>query len=108
LPKAVQERLYFLRFEDLMARPADCMSHIYRWLGVSPLKIDPETISVGVQESDSHYRMKYLHKQHPRIAPPKHHEITPRIQAQIESAYSWFYQLYYPKKSASPAPASAP
>lgn len=107
LPKAVQERLYFLRFEDLMARPADCMSHVYRWLGVSPLKIDPETISVGAQESDSHYRMKYLHKQHPRIAPPKHHEITPRIQAQIESAYSWFYRLYYPDKAGSPAPTPA-
>ncbi|RKP47844.1 sulfotransferase family protein [Pararobbsia silviterrae] len=103
LPKAVQKCLYFLRFEDLMARPADCMSHIYQWLGVSPLRIDPEAISTGIQESDSHFRMKYLHTQHARIAPPTHHDIAPRIQARIESAYAWFYQLYYPNRLAPQA-----
>jgi sulfotransferase len=103
LPKAVQKCLYFLRFEDLMARPVDCMSHIFGWLGVMPLKIDPERLTVGIQESDSHYRMKYLHTQHSRIATPKHHDIAPRIQAQVETAYSWFYQLYYPNRFATPA-----
>src|SRR5271154_4601292 len=32
LPKAVQERLYFLRFEDLVEQPAALMSRIYAWL----------------------------------------------------------------------------
>ncbi len=100
LPKDVQERLYFLRFEDLMAQPAACMSHIHAWLGVAPREIDPERLTVGIQESDSHYHMKYTHQQATRIAPPKHHEIAPRIQAQIENACSWFYQLYYPTKPA--------
>jgi len=101
LPKAVQDRLYFLRFEDLMAQPAVCMSHVYAWLGVAPLEIDIERLTVGEQESDSHYHMKYTHKRAERIAPPKRHEIPPRIQAQIESACSWFYQLYYPAKGPS-------
>ena len=96
LPKPVQERLYFVRFEDLMEQPAACMSHIYAWLGVSPFKINTEKLEIGIQESDSHYRMKYPHKQSGRIIRPKKHDISPRIQAQIESAYSWFYQLYYP------------
>ena len=96
LPKAVQERLYFVRFEDLMAQPAACLSHLYAWLGLAPLEIDPERITVGPHESDSHYRMKYPHRQLPRITPPKRHEIPPRIQTQIENVWAWFYQLYYP------------
>lgn len=100
LPKAVQERLYFVRFEDMMEKPAVCMSHIYKWLGLSPFEINPEKLGTkGVQESDSHYRMKYLHKQSERIVKPKKHDIPPRIQTQIESAYAWFYQMYYPGKS---------
>lgn len=98
LPKAVQDRLYFVRFEDMMSQPVACMTHIYQWLGLSAFTIDPENLSLGVQESDSHYHMKYLHKQASRISQPKKHEIPPRIQAQIETSYSWFYQQYYPAK----------
>ncbi len=98
LPKAVQERLYFMRFEDLVENPTACMSRLYAWLGVSPLTIDPADIEAKlVQESDSHYRMKYLHTQHTSSKKPKHHVIPPRIQAQIENTFTWFYQTYYPK-----------
>ena len=96
LPKPVQERLYFVRFEDLMARPVPCMSHLYAWLGLPPFEIDPERLAMGVHESDSHYHMKYPHGQSSRITPPKRHDIPPRIQAQIEAVWGWFYQLYYP------------
>ncbi|NNM81658.1 MAG: sulfotransferase [Burkholderiales bacterium] len=97
LPKEVLQRIYFLRFEDLMGNPSACMSHLFSWLGVSPLTIDPENIAVNlVQESDSHYRMKYLHALHGSIVKPKRHEIPPRIEAQIRDAFSWYYKLYYP------------
>jgi len=100
LPKHVQERLYFVRFEDLMEQPASCMSHIFQWLELSPFEINPEKLSrIEGQESDSHYRMKYLHNQSERIVKPRKHEIPQRIQAQIESAYAWFYQMYYQGKS---------
>jgi sulfotransferase len=98
LPASVQAHLYFLRFEDLMERPAACMSHLYAWLGVSALEINPEQLQLGAQESDSHYHMKYPHHQAERIVKPRRHEIPPRIQAQIEGACAWFYQLYYPPK----------
>jgi sulfotransferase len=96
LPAEVRSRLYFLRFEDLMEQPVTCMSHIYDWLGLPAYQINPEKLAVGAQESDSHYRMKYTHRQHDRIAKPVHHEIPARIQAHIESACAWYYQLYYP------------
>jgi sulfotransferase len=98
LPKRVQDHLYFVRFEDLMAKPAACMSHIFAWLGLSPCAIDPKRLTIGIRESDSHYHMKYTHQQTDRIVALKQHEIPPRIQAQIETACAWFYQLYYPRK----------
>lgn len=98
LPRKVQERLYFVRFEDLMENPVACMSHLYAWLGLSPFEIDPVNLKIGNQESDSHYRMKYSHKQSGRIAKPARHEIPLRIQTHIEAACAWFYKLYYPNK----------
>ena len=85
LPKAVQDHLYFVRFEDLIEKPAACMSHIYAWLGLSSFNINPEKLALmGPPESDSHYRMKYLHTQSARVVKPKRHEIPPRIQTQID------------------------
>jgi sulfotransferase len=98
LPKSVQEHLYFLRFEDLMDGPQTCISRLYAWLGLAPVQIDSERLQIGRQESDSHYHMKYSHRQTARIAKPERHEIPPRIQAQIESACAWYYQIYYPQK----------
>lgn len=104
LPKAVQERLYFMRFEDLIERPVACISHLYDWLGVSPFGIDPGKLApMGPPESDSHYRMKYPHTQLQRIVVPARHQVPPRIQARIEEACAWYYQLYYPKPKASQA-----
>ena len=90
LPKHVQERLYFVRFEDMMSNPVACMSHIYAWLGVSAYAINPEKIETGLRESDSHYHMKYTHQQSTSIRQPKPHLSPPRIQKQIETAYAWF------------------
>lgn len=67
LPKKVQERLYFIRFEDMIDRPAACMSHIYAWLGLAPFDIDPEHLKTRIRESDSHYHMKYTHQQATRM-----------------------------------------
>jgi len=100
----MQEHLYFLRFEDLVARPVACLSHLYAWLGVSAFEINPEKLApMGPPESDSHYRMKYPHSQAQRIVMPSKHDIPPRIQARIEDAYSWFYQTYYPGRTRPPA-----
>ena len=96
LSPQVRSRIYVLRFEDLMERPVDTMSHVYAWLGLGEYEINPGQLTTSGQESDSHYRMKYLHRRAESIVQPKMHEVPPRIQAQIESAFAWFYQMYYP------------
>ena len=80
----------------MMQQPAQCMASIYAWLGLSPFMIDPENLGTTPHESDSHYRMKYSHKQASRIVKPQTHVLPPRIEEQIGRAYSWYYQLYYP------------
>lgn len=98
LPAEVRKRLFFLRFEDLMTRPVEVMNKLFEWLKVSALEIDPEHLEIlKVEESNSHYRMKFLHTQHTKIEPPAPHTIPSRIQAQIEKAYGWYYKLYYPE-----------
>ena len=97
LPEEVRKHLYFLRFEDLMGNPAACMSHLYAWLGLSPFDIDPERLPVGAAESDSHYHMKFLHRQGSHIKAPRRHDIPARIQASIQAACAPYYQLYYPR-----------
>ena len=103
LPKAVQNHLYMLRFEDLVEKPVELMSQLFSWLGVAPMQIDPERVAaIDAPESDSHYSMKYLHTQSTRVARPQKHLIPPRIQAQIEQEYAWYYQYFYAKPGSTP------
>jgi sulfotransferase len=96
LPQSVKDRLYFVKFEDLMAQPAETMEKVFKWLGVSAHRIDPRKLIVRPHESDSHYRHKYLHRQQGKISAPKPHDIPPRIQELIETACGWYYEWFYP------------
>lgn len=69
----MKDRIFFVRFEDLMARPAETMAGVYQWLGVAPHIINPKKMTVRPHESDSHFRHKYLHRQKPHISAPRVH-----------------------------------
>jgi hypothetical protein len=43
-----------------MEKPAACLAHIFTWLGLPACAVDLQQLAVGIQESDSHYHMKYL------------------------------------------------
>jgi sulfotransferase len=107
LPQAVKDRLYFVRFEDLVAEPAKTMAAIHTWLGLAPQAVDLTKLTVRPHESDSHYRFKYRHKQRATFAPPKPHAIPPRIQARIQESFSWFYEWFYPGYLKAPGPRKA-
>jgi len=95
LPQAVKDRLYFVKFEDLITQPGETMARAFKWMGVSEHKIDPNKLTVHPHESDSHYRHKYLHRQQAKVSPPRLHDIPPRIQEQIERACGWYYEWFY-------------
>jgi sulfotransferase len=97
LPDAVRQRLLFVRFEDLTAKPAEVMSTVHTWLGLSPHRIDPQNLSPLIRESDSHYRMKYPHALGSRIGATPRREVPDRIRSLIHAGYGWFYRAYYPE-----------
>lgn len=97
LPQAVRDRLFFVKFEELIDDPIDTMVQIYKWLDLAPHEIDPMNLDVRAHESDSYYRYKFLHRQQGTIAPPIFHEIPPRIQNQIERDFGWYYERFYPQ-----------
>lgn len=96
LSQAVKDRLYFVKFEDLIAQPAETMSKVYAWIGVRPHNLDPMQLTVHPHESDSHYRHKYKHQQYTQIISPTPHDIPLRIQQLIEHACGWYYEWFYP------------
>lgn len=107
LPQAVRDRIYFVRFEDLMARPVETMAQIYQWLAVSEHTINPQALAVRPHESDSHFRHKYLHRQQAAISAPSAHTVPARVEALVHKACAWYYEWFYPEKLgvvASPKP----
>jgi sulfotransferase len=97
LAVAVQQRIHLVIFEDLMKAPLETMAEVYRWLGVDAHRFDATRLSVRPHESDSHYRHKYPHRQRTSIAAPEAHVISRRIQAELEKAYPWYYDNFYPR-----------
>ncbi len=96
LPQAIKDRLYFVKFEDLVARPAETMERVFQWLDVPANKIDPNKLAVRPHESDSHYRNKYPQRQQAKVSACQHHEIPLRIQSLIENSCGWYYECFYP------------
>ncbi len=96
LPQTVRERLYFVKFEDLMRDPVDVMSAVFGWLGMPSCDIDVEALPGLPHESDSHYRFKYPHRRRDRLVAPHHHDIPVSIQQRIETVCDWYYAWFYP------------
>jgi sulfotransferase len=82
----------------LLARPEETIANVYTWIGLSPHQVDLEKLTVNVNESDSHYRYKYTHRQSDKILSPKQHEIPLRIHDHIHTAFSWYFDWFYPTK----------
>ncbi len=86
-----------------MIEPAAAwLPHRHTWLGLDPFEINPNQLALGVQESDSHYHMKYRPKQAQQIPKPTRHEVAPRIQAKLETACAWYCQRNDPSSKSSP------
>lgn len=93
---STQKQLYYVLYEDLMARPAAVMNDLFGWLGVDAHQIDPQDLNVRPHESDSHYRFKYPHKTRSSLSPARQHEVSPRISQELFKQFNWFYRLFYP------------
>ncbi|MBE9194975.1 sulfotransferase [Synechocystis sp. LEGE 06083] len=92
----LQQRLFYVVFEHLMNEPSIVIQNIFQWLGVSPIKLDWQNLTVSPHESDSHYRYKYRHQTYSALRLPQKHSIPQRIQHDLQKNFTWFYQTFYP------------
>ena len=47
MPLAVKDRIFFVRFEDLIAQPVETMESIYQWLGLGSMPFSVELDLTG-------------------------------------------------------------
>ena len=94
----LQQKLYYVIFEDLMVDPIRAMKELFNWLEVSDYSIDPNNLNVKPHESDSYYRFKYQHNTHSKILAPSQHNIPVRIRNDIDKEFEWFNKLFYSGK----------
>jgi sulfotransferase len=98
-PQSVKDRLFFIRFEDLMAEPGRTMERVFNWLGMAPHVIALDDLPVRPHESDSHYRCKYTHGQLPGLQPPIRHAVPERITRRIRETCAWYFDWFYPDEA---------
>jgi len=92
----IQQHLFFARFEDIVQNPTQAMAILTEWLDLPKHEYDFENIEQLTHESDSYYRMKYLHNVKREIKAPEIAPISPRISQEITNRFEWYYQRYYP------------
>jgi sulfotransferase len=93
--ETLRSRLAFITFEALVRHPVETMDSLFRWLQLTPARIDPNDLPVKPHESDSYYRFKYPHQTHRTIQPPQPHLIPPRIEQAILTNFRWFFEQFY-------------
>lgn len=91
----IMQHLYFWRYEDFLNNPQKSISDIFSFLNVKNKEIDFENIKQYTHESDSYYRMKYLHKIKPSFVAPENIPVSPRILNAIVQRHLWYYETYY-------------
>ena len=96
MPAQLQQRVFYVVFEHLMQEPAAVMADLFTWLGLKATQIDWQNLPVKAHESDSHYRCKYSHATRTSMSPPKQHQVSDRIQAELVKNFGWFYKTFYP------------
>lgn len=94
---AKEQHLFFLRYEDLIQNPEEVTSLLFQFIGVEEYKIDFNDIKQVTQESDSHYKFKYMHKINSKLESTKQDlsDVSPSIMNEIMNKYGWYYKTYY-------------
>lgn len=96
LDAEIQNRLFYVVFEDLVREPQRVLREVLSWLTLAPAEIDTAHLKLQPVESDSHYRFKYPHRVRASIERPVEHRVSERIVGEIRKHYRWYYQTFYP------------
>ena len=96
MPETLQQRLFYVVFEDLVQNPQAVMGKIYRWLDLPDAAFAPANLPNKAHESDSYYRFKYPHRLREQVQAPSRHAVSARIEQELRKNFAWFYGSFYP------------
>lgn len=96
MPEILQQKLFYVIFENLMDKPHQVMNNLYQWLELPTVDFNLAHLPVKAHESDSYYRFKYPHQTHERLQPPLRHLVPRRIEQELQNNFAWFYRTFYP------------
>jgi sulfotransferase len=69
LARGFRDRMHFIAFEQLTARPGEVVAGIYVFLGEAPFAHNFEHVEQVTSEDDSMYNLKGLHDIRPKVEP---------------------------------------
>ena len=92
----MKNRIYFLKYEDLLDNPKECLDSLSDFLEIAPFELDFDALKSWPSEADSHYRFKFTHRTYESIRPARQHAIPSRTQNGLVGQHEWFYRVFYP------------
>lgn len=101
----ILNRIYFIRFEDLLVSPQETIDSVFEFIGVKPEKINFENIKQSTHEEDFYYFMKYPHKINTKISKIENYEdlfkfdyVSEKIKNDIFNNHKDYYEYFYPTR----------
>lgn len=91
LARGYRDRLHFVRYEELTARPAQTMAGIYEFLGAEPYEHDFEHVQQTTREDDRVHGFRGLHDIRPAVRPkaPIWPQVLGSVARQFEGQELW-------------------
>ena len=96
------DRVYFLRYEDLLRNPLKQIQDLYNFLGIQGYKHDLNNIEQQsmFEHDNAYYRERTTHKTSPVLQEWKkpNRFISDYLQSRIKHEYKSFYDSFYPEE----------
>jgi sulfotransferase len=96
LSESLRSRIYYLKYEGLMANPLATMQQLSEFLQLPLFEFDPNNLRTLAGEADSHYRYKFTHTTHDHLRPASEYRIPERTRLGLIGQHNWFYRVFYP------------
>jgi sulfotransferase len=96
--RGINDKVLFVRYEDLCDSPRDTLDQIYQYLGLDRFEHSFDNLVKGVSENDSHYGIFGQHKVSQLLQPSKKDAwrdvYTKNLTDVITQNHQWFFNTF--------------
>lgn len=96
--RGLADRIFVVRFEDLVSDAKSSMKALYEFLGMKEFAHDFDNVKQVTHENDVEFGIPELHTIRSKVEPMKENwrsVIPENLGFQYKSQYAWFYNLFY-------------